>query len=145
MDICICILNQFAGYLKLIQHCKSTLSLLSPGRVRHFATPCTAARQTSLSPIISKKSTYSYIKLKKKITSRDFPGGPMARTSPSRAGGEGLIPDCGAKISHAATAKSLQSCPTLCDPIEGSPTGSPVPGILQARTLQWVAISFSNA
>jgi len=41
--------------------------------------------------------------------------------------------------------KSLQSCPTLCDPIDGSPPGSPVPGILQARTLQWVAISFSSA
>jgi len=45
----------------------------------------------------------------------------------------------------AATAKSLQSCPTLCDPIDDSPAGSPVPGILQARTLEWVAISFSNA
>ena len=45
----------------------------------------------------------------------------------------------------AAAAKSLQSCPTLCDPIEGSPPGSPIPGILQARTLEWVAISFSNA
>ena len=45
----------------------------------------------------------------------------------------------------AATAKSLQSCPTLCDPVDGSPPGSPVPGILQARTLEWVAISFSNA
>ena len=42
-------------------------------------------------------------------------------------------------------AKSLQSCPTLCDPTDGSPSGSPVPGILQARTLEWVAISFSNA
>ena len=42
-------------------------------------------------------------------------------------------------------AKSLQSCPTLCDPIDGSPPGFPVPGILQARTLEWVAISFSNA
>ena len=40
---------------------------------------------------------------------------------------------------------SLQSCPTLCDPIDGSPPGSPIPGILQARTLEWVAISFSNA
>ena len=45
----------------------------------------------------------------------------------------------------AAAAKSLQSCPTLCDPIDGSQPGSPVPGILQARTLEWVAISFSNA
>ena len=44
-----------------------------------------------------------------------------------------------------ATAKSLQSCPTLCDPIDGSPPGFPVPGILQARTLEWVAMSFSNA
>ena len=43
------------------------------------------------------------------------------------------------------TTKSLQSCPTLCDPIDGSPPGSTVPGILQARTLEWVAISFSNA
>ena len=46
---------------------------------------------------------------------------------------------------YAAAAKSLQSCPTLCDPIDGSPPGSPVPGILQARTLEWVSISFSNA
>ena len=45
----------------------------------------------------------------------------------------------------AAAAKSLQSCPTLCNPIDGSPRGSPVPGILQARTLEWVAISFSSA
>ena len=45
----------------------------------------------------------------------------------------------------AAAAKSLQSCPTLCDPIEGSPSGSTVPGIFQARTLERVAISFSNA
>ena len=45
----------------------------------------------------------------------------------------------------AAAAKSLQSCPTLCNPIDGSPPDFPVPGILQARTLEWVAISFSNA
>ena len=45
----------------------------------------------------------------------------------------------------AAAAKSLQSCLTLCDPIDGSPPGSPVPGILQARTPEWVAVSFSNA
>ena len=51
------------------------------------------------------------------------------------------VPD----IAAAAAAKSLQSCPTLCDPIDGSPPGSSVPGILQARTLEWVAISFSNA
>ena len=49
------------------------------------------------------------------------------------------------KMMNAATAKSLQLCPTLCDPIDGSPPGFPVPGSLQARTLEWVATSFSNA
>ena len=49
------------------------------------------------------------------------------------------------KIFRFTAAKSLQLCPTLCDPTDGSPPGSPVPGILQARTLEWVAISFSNA
>ena len=61
--------------------------------------------------------------------------------------------DCKNKIRNnatlnnhaAAAAKLLQSCPTLCDPIDGSPPGSPVPGILQARTLEWVAISSSSA
>ena len=48
-------------------------------------------------------------------------------------------------VCSCLAAKSLQSCPTLCDPIDGSPPGSPVPEILQARTLEWVAISFSNA
>ena len=52
---------------------------------------------------------------------------------------------CCCFLVPAATVKSLQSCPTLCNPIDGSPPGSPVPGILQARTLEWVAISFSNA
>ena len=66
------------------------------------------------------------------------------------------VPDCpfqsaalralqSAAAAAAAAAKSLQSCPTLCDAIDGSPPGSPVPGILQARTLKWVAISFSSA
>ena len=68
-----------------------------------------------------------------------------------RAGEGGT--SCGASLkiflglmrAAAAAAKSLQSCPTLCSPIDGSPPGSPVPGILQARTLEWAAISFSNA
>ena len=51
----------------------------------------------------------------------------------------------GSKIIAAAAAKSLQSCPTLCDPIDINPPSSPAPGIFQARTLEWVAISFSNA
>ena len=49
------------------------------------------------------------------------------------------------QLAAAAAAKLLQSCPTLCDPIDGSPPGSLVPGILQARTLEWAALSFSNA
>ena len=69
------------------------------------------------------------------------------------SGGENLDPGPETRLDHsellcataAAAAKSLQSCPTLCDPIVGSPPVSPVPGILQARTLEWVAISFSNA
>ena len=56
---------------------------------------------------------------------------------------EKLISEC--LIAAAAAAKSLQSCPTLCDSMDCSPPGSPVPGILQARTLEWVAISFSDA
>ena len=57
----------------------------------------------------------------------------------------GYWPDTGCLLAAAAAAKSLQSCPTLCDPIDGSPPGSSIPRIHQARTLEWVAISFSNA
>ena len=56
-----------------------------------------------------------------------------------------MLVNCVLKMAAAAAAKSLQSCPTLCDPRDGSPPGSPVPGILQARTPEWVAISSSNA
>ena len=59
-----------------------------------------------------------------------------------RKGNKGLVLE---DAAAAAAAKSLQSCPTLCDPTDSSPPGSSVPGILQARTLEWVAISFSNA
>ena len=68
-------------------------------------------------------------------------------------GGEGLYIEKG-RVSlvryikvklFTAAAKSLQTCPTLCDPRDDSPPGSPVPGIIQARTLEWVAVSFSNA
>ena len=63
---------------------------------------------------------------------------PRLLRSPAQAGSLPLVPP-------AAAAESLQSCPTLCDPIDGSPLGSSAPGILQARTLKWVAVSFSNA
>ena len=65
---------------------------------------------------------------------------------PEQESGDPVNPLKGAQgRTAAAAAKSLQLCPTLCDSIDGSPPGSPIPGILQARTLEWVAISFSNA
>ena len=69
---------------------------------------------------------------------------PHAREQPSLC--TTIEPKLGSLgVTAAAAAKSLQSCPALCDPTDGSPPGSPVPGILQARTLEWVAISFSSA
>ena len=65
--------------------------------------------------------------------------------SPVKWGWQSYLPYRLAAAAAAAATKSLQSCPTLCDPRDGSPPGSPIPGILQARTLEWVAISFSNA
>ena len=77
----------------------------------------------------------------------NLPEPGMEPTSPALTGGFFTTEPPGKPyLPHAAAAaKSLQSCPTRCDPIDGSPPGSPVPGILQARTLEWVAISFSNA
>ena len=68
-----------------------------------------------------------------------------AEKSPPCGAHQSFPPEGLASFLAATAAKSLQSCPTLCDPIDGSPPGSPVPGILQARVLEWVAISFSNA
>ena len=77
---------------------------------------------------------------------QEFSGDPVVKTVLPLQGAwvQSLVRELN-PTSHAAAAKSLQSCPTLCDPIDGSPPGSPGPGILQARTLEWVAISFSNA
>ena len=75
-------------------------------------------------------------------------GGRLCSTSRGRKGLTGCCsraPWRAPSPSAAAAAKLLQSCPTLCDPIDGSPPGSPIPGILQARTLEWVATSLSNA
>ena len=84
-------------------------------RVRLLATPWTAAYQAPLSMGFSRQECWSG------------------------------VPSPSLMVKTAAAAKSLQSFPTLCNPIDGSPPGSPIPGILQARTLEWVAISFSNA
>ena len=80
--------------------------------------------------------------------SRDCPDRGIEPRSPVLAGGFFTTASPGKPVTlpaAAAAAKSLQSCLTLCDPIDGSPPGSPIPGTLQARTLEWVAISFSNA
>ena len=76
---------------------------------------------------------------------QDFPGGAVDKNLPANAGNVGSVLGQGRFHIAATAAKSLQSCATLCDPIDGSPPGSAVPGILQARTLKWVAISFSSA
>ena len=65
--------------------------------------------------------------------------------SPGYLHGPEMEPESPTLAAAAAAAKSLQSCPNLCNPIDGSPSAFPIPGILQARTLEWVAISFSNA
>ena len=75
-----------------------------------------------------------------------YPGlEPTSLASPALQPDSVLLSHRGSLYPDHAAAKLLQSCPTLCDPIDGSPPGSPIPGILQARTLEWVAIAFSNA
>ena len=93
------------------------MKVKSLSRVRRLATPWTAAYQAPPSMGFSRQEYWSRVPL----------------------------PSPHIYTAAATAAKSLQSCPTLCDPIDGSPLGSPVHGILQARTLEWVAISFSNA
>ena len=78
------------------------------------------------------------------VSSSCFSGRLAAMTKKKMTGKGGLVRRTDVSEASAA-AKSLQSCPTLCDPVDGSPPGSPVPGLLQARTLEWAAISFSNA
>ena len=95
-----------------------------------FVTPWTVACQAPPSVEFSRQEYWNGLPFP---TLRDLPD-PDIKPAPLAS-----------PASAAAAAKSLQSCPTLCDPIDGSPPGSPVPRILQARTLEWVAISFPNA
>ena len=101
--------------MKVTKKTKERNKVKSLSRVRLFATPWAVAHQAPPSMGFSRQEYWSGVPL------------PSLKTA------------------AAAAAKSLQSCATLCDPIVGSPPGSPLPGILQARTLEWVAISFSNA
>ena len=105
------------------------------GHVCLFATPWTVARQAPLFMRLPRQEYWSGLPF---LSPGDLPDPGIeleSLTCPALAG----------RFFTAAAAKSLQSCSTLCDLIEGSSPGSPIPGILQARTLEWVAISFSNA
>ena len=105
------------------------------GHVWLFATLWTVAHQTPLSMGFSRQEYWSGLPF---LSPGDLPNWGIKPASL-------LSPALASRFFTTAAAKSLQSCPTLCDPIDGSPPGSPVSGIPQARTLEWVAISFSNA
>ena len=110
--------------------------------VQLFATLWTIARQTPLFMGFSRQKCWSGLPCPPPGDSPN-PGIWTSLMSPALAGG--FFTTSATWEEPAAAAKSLQLCPTLCDPIDGSPPGSPIPGILQARTLEWVAISFSSA
>ena len=112
-------------------------------RVQLFVTLWTVACQASLSMRISRQEHWGELSCPPPGDLPDSGIEPISLMSPALAG-RFFTTSATWEVS-AAAAKSLQSCPTLCDPIDGSPPGSPVPGILQARTLEWVGISFSNA
>ena len=119
----------------------SSVQLLS--HVQLFATPWNAARQASLS-ITNSLSLLKVMSIKSVMPSNHLILCRPLLFLPSIFPSIRVFSNESAAAT-AAAAKSLQSCPTLCDPIDGSPLGSPVPGILQARSLEWVAIFFSNA
>ena len=105
-------------------------------------TPWTIAYHTPLSMGFPRQEYWSGFSFP---SPEDLPDQGLEPMSPVLAGGFFTTEPPEKSPIAAAAAKSLQSWPTLCDPIDGSPPGSTVPGILQARTLEWVAISFPNA
>ena len=137
---------------------KWKVKVKSLSHVQLPVTPWTAAYQAPLSVGFSRQEYWSGVPLPSPSTrlaqSKILIGTFLEQQSPSHI--YEVLSKCLMKrpekqkhfltlLAAAAAAKLLQSCPTLCDPIDDSPPGSPVPGILQARTLEWVAISFSNA
>ena len=104
--------------------------------VQLFATPWTVAHQAPPFMGFFRKEYWSGLPYP---SPGDLPDPGIEPRSPT------LQANALTSAAATAAAKSLQSCLTLCDPIDGSSPGSPIPGILQARTLEWVAISFSNA
>ena len=126
--VCVCVCTQSLSYVQL------------------FETTQAVARQAPLSMGFSRQKYWSGLPFP---TPGDLPKPgikPIFLVSPALTVDSLPLCHLGSPLwEYAAAAKSLQSCPTLCDPIDGSPPGSPVPGIFQARTLEWVAISFSDA
>ena len=129
MCVCVCV-------------CVHALSCFSP--VQLGGTLWMVALQNPLSMGFSTKEYWSELPCSSRGDIPDPGIEPTSLTSPALAVGSLQLASPG-KLHAAAAAKSLQSCPSLCDPRDGSPPSSPVPGILQARILEWVAISFSNA
>ena len=111
-------------------------------RIWLCATPWTVPHQTPLSMGFSRQEYWSGLPCP---PPGDLPNPEIKPRSPALQVDSLQSEPPGKPKMEAAAAKLLQSCPTLCDPIDGSPPGSAVPGILQARTPEWVAISFSNA
>ena len=116
------------------------MKVKSLSHVRLLATPWTAAYQAPLSMGFSRQEYWNELP---NPPPGDLPNPGIKPMSPALQ--VDSLPLWSAAAAAAAAAKLLQSCPTLCDPIDGGPPGPPIPGILQARTLEWVAISFSNA
>ena len=107
-----------------------------------FATPWTVACEAPLSMGFPRQNYRSGVPFP---PPRDLPDPGIEPVTPVLAGGFFIWEAHNIQFSSVTFARSLQSCPTLCDPIDGSPPGSPIPGILQARTLEWAAISFSSS
>jgi len=125
--------------------CVYLLSCFS--RVQLFVTPWTVTCQAPLSMRSSSQENWSWLPCSPPGHLPNPGIEPASLTSPAVAGSFHTTSATweAQHVHTAAAAKSLQSCLTLCNPMDCSPPGSPVPGILQARTLEWVAISFSNA
>ena len=134
----------------------TNIKCLSLRRVWLFATPWTVVHQAPLSTEFSRQEYWNGLPFP---PPGDLPD-PRIKPKPPALQADSLLSEPPRKLQHqgphlqlnrlsssliAVSPKSLQLCPTLCDPIDSSPPGSPVPGILQARTLEWVAISLSNA
>ena len=129
---------------------KERKKVKSLSHVRLFVTQWTVAYQAPLSKGFSRQEYWSGLPFPSLGDLPDpgiEPRSPTLQADALTSEPPGKIIDTrdASKVAAAAAAKSLQSCRTLCDPIDSTPPGAPVPGILQARTLEWVAISFSNA